>query len=167
MSSWRLDLAHFLKRDRSNSRPLEPRLSWSCVVRGNQVFRERFSATTDGLTSTKDSFPNDDFFPGMSSLYLNDMANDADANLNVNPTIAPYKIFSYLFHILLQLFVLVVFGIDVISLSWLDAICSSILLVCMIRLIPVIISCFIFYYFGLILIIENCLYIQQISTSKT
>jgi hypothetical protein len=73
------------------------------------------------------------------------MADDAGANANanlnanmnlnanVNPPAAPYAICTHLFQFLLA------FGIDVISLSMLDVIYSSILLVCMIRLIPAII----------------------------
>jgi hypothetical protein len=121
-------------------------------VRGDQVFGERFCATTDGITSTDDSFPDEDFFPDISSLYINDMADDAGANANanlnanananlnanVNPPAAPYVICAHLFQFMLQ-FLVLAFGIDVISLSVLDVICSSILLVCMIRLILIII----------------------------
>jgi hypothetical protein len=119
-------------------------------VRGDQVFGERFCATTDGITSTDDSFPDDDFFSDISALYIDDMADDAGANanvnanananlnVNVNPPAAPYAICSYLFQFLLQ-FLVLAFGVDVICLSMLDVICSSILLVCMIRLIPAII----------------------------
>jgi hypothetical protein len=72
------------------------------------------------------------------------MADDAGANANANlnananPPAAPYAIYSYLFQFLLQ-FLVLAFGVDVICLSLLDMICSSILLVCMIRLIPAII----------------------------
>jgi hypothetical protein len=119
-------------------------------VRGDQVFGERFCATTDGITSTDDSFPDEDFFPDISSLYINDIADDAGANANlnanananlnanVNPPAAPYAICTHLFQFLLQ-FLVLAFRIDVISLSVLDVICSSILLVCIIRLIPAII----------------------------
>jgi hypothetical protein len=122
-------------------------------VRGDQVFGECFCATTGGITSTDDSFPDEDFFPDISALYIDDMADvnantNANANLNANanvnlnananPPAAPYAICSYLFQFLLQ-FLVLAFGIDVICLSVLDAICSSILLVCMIRLIPAII----------------------------
>jgi hypothetical protein len=121
-------------------------------VRGDQVFRERFCATTDGITSTDDSFPDEDFFPDISGLYIDDMADDAgananananlnanaNANTNVNPPTAPYAIYTLLFQFLLQ-FLVLAFGIDVICLSLLDVICSSILLVCMIRSIPTII----------------------------
>jgi hypothetical protein len=118
------------------------------VVRGNHVFGERFCATTDGITSTDNSFPDEDFFPDISALYIDDMADNAGANananananlnVNANPPAAPYAICSYLFQFLLQ-FLILAFGIDVISLSVLDVIYSSILLVCMIRLIPAII----------------------------
>jgi hypothetical protein len=44
-------------------------------VRGDQVFGERFCATTDGITSTDDSFPDEDFFPDISGIYIDDMAD--------------------------------------------------------------------------------------------
>jgi hypothetical protein len=142
-------------------------------VRGDQVFGERFCATDDGITSTDDSFLDEDFFPDISSLYIDDMADDANANVNLNantnanlnananPPIAPYTICSYLFQFLLQ-FLVLAFGIDVICLSVLDVIYSSILLVCMISLIPAIIIMLYYWlgYFGLNLMI-NCLYFQQ------
>jgi hypothetical protein len=53
-------------------------------VRGDQVFGERFCATTDGITWTDDSFPDEDFFLDISSLYIYDMADDASANANAN-----------------------------------------------------------------------------------
>jgi hypothetical protein len=100
---------------------------------------------TDGITSTVDSFLEEDFFPDISSLYIDDLA-DANANasananmnlnanantnlnMNTNPPTAPYAICYYLFQFLLQ-FLVLVFGIDVICLSVLDVICLSILLV--------------------------------------
>jgi hypothetical protein len=78
-------------------------------VRGDQVFGERFCATTDGITSADNSFPDEDFFPDISSLYIDDMADDAvanananlnaDANLNanMNPPVVPYVICIHLF----------------------------------------------------------------------
>jgi hypothetical protein len=72
-------------------------------VRGNRVFGERFGATTDGITSTDDSFPDDDFFPDFNTLYINVTANKVDVNANantdlyMNPPTAPYVISSYLF----------------------------------------------------------------------
>jgi hypothetical protein len=78
-------------------------------VRDDQVLGERFCATSDGITSTDDSFPDEDFFPDISALYIDDMADDAGANMNANanananlnananPPAAPYAIYSYLF----------------------------------------------------------------------
>jgi hypothetical protein len=119
-------------------------------VRGAQVFGERLCATIVSIMSTDDSFPDEDFFPDISSLYIDDMADDANANailnantnanlnVNANPPATTYTICSHLFQFLLQ-FLVLAFGIDVICSSVLDVICSSILLVCMIRLIPAII----------------------------
>jgi hypothetical protein len=80
-------------------------------VWGDQVFDKRFCATTDGITWTDDSFPDEDFFSDISTLYIDDMANNAgdnananvnaNANLNVNPPAALYAICSYLFQFLL------------------------------------------------------------------
>jgi hypothetical protein len=76
-------------------------------VRGDQVFGEHFYATTDGITSTDDSFPDEEFFQYISGLYIDDMANDAGANANVNANMnlnvnanlpaAPYAICTHLF----------------------------------------------------------------------
>jgi hypothetical protein len=115
-------------------------------VRGDQVFGEHFCVTTDGITSTDNSFLDEDFFSNISNIYIDDIA-DADAgantnlnanpnanlNVNPNPPAAPYAICSYLFQFWLQ-FLVLGFGIDVICLSWLDMAGSSILLVCMIKL---------------------------------
>jgi hypothetical protein len=67
-------------------------------------------ATTNGITSTDDSFPDEDFFPDIIDLYIDSMADDAgeantnlnantntNLNMNVNPPAAPYAICSYLF----------------------------------------------------------------------
>jgi hypothetical protein len=80
-------------------------------VRSDQVFGERFCATTDGITSTDNSFPDEDFFPDISTLYIDDMADNASANANTNtnanlnananPPTAPYAICCYLFQFLL------------------------------------------------------------------
>jgi hypothetical protein len=78
-------------------------------VRGDQVFGERFCTITDGIMSTDNSFPNEDFFPDISALYIDGMADDAGANVNANTTLnananppaAPYAICSYLFQFLL------------------------------------------------------------------
>jgi hypothetical protein len=61
-------------------------------VRGDQVFREHFCTTTDAITST-----DEDFFPDISVLYIDDMADNAGANANVNPPAAPYAICTHLF----------------------------------------------------------------------
>jgi hypothetical protein len=113
-------------------------------VRGDQVFGEHFCVTTNGITSTDDSFPNEDFFSDISALYIDDMVDintnanvnlnananaNTNLNANVNPPAAPYAICSYLFQFLLQ-FLVLAFGIDVICLSVLDAIYSSIHLLC-------------------------------------
>jgi hypothetical protein len=95
---------------------------------------------------TDDSFLDEDFFPDINGLYIDDMADNAgtnanlNANLNVNVNLsaAPYAICSYLFQFLLR-FLILAFEIDMIYLSVLDVICSSILLVRMIMLISTII----------------------------
>jgi LTR polyprotein gag-polypeptide-like protein len=121
-------------------------------VRGDQVFGERVCATTDGITSTDHSFPDEDFFPDISSLYIDAMADDTGVNLNPNlnanpiPPPAPYVICSYLVQFLLQFLVLAL-GIDVICLFWLNMICSFILLVYMIRLILALIVMIYYYLF--------------------
>ena len=80
------------------------------------------------------------------------MADDTGVNLNPNlnanpiPPPAPYVICSYLVQFLLQFLVLAL-GIDVICLFWLNMICSSILLVYMIRLIPALIVMIYYYLF--------------------
>jgi hypothetical protein len=81
---------------------------------------------------------------------------DVNLNANANPPAAPYAICSYLFQFLLQ-FLVLLFRIDMICLSVLDVIYSSILLVRMISLILQLSSCFIIGYIGLNLMV-NCLY---------
>uniref|UniRef100_A0ACD5WRZ8 Uncharacterized protein n=1 Tax=Avena sativa TaxID=4498 RepID=A0ACD5WRZ8_AVESA len=62
----------------------------------DKVFGECVCATTDGITSTDYSFPDEDFFPDISSLYIDAMADDTGVNLNPNlnanpiPPPAPY-----------------------------------------------------------------------------
>jgi hypothetical protein len=56
-------------------------------VRGDQGFGERFCATTNDITSIDNSFPNEDFFPDISALYIDDMADDAGANANANTNV--------------------------------------------------------------------------------
>jgi hypothetical protein len=64
-------------------------------------------------------------------------------------------------------FLVLAFGIDVISLSVLDVICSSILLVCMIRLIPTIIIMLYYWLFWIKsygkLLIYSTIYIKRLS----
>ena len=118
-------------------------------VRGDQVFGERSRATTDGTTSSSDDeFPDPGFFPDVSNLLgnlnmgenLNAAAAAAAATAAAAASAAPYVILSLLFQILLE-FLVLVFAVDAVGLVYLDAICSSTLLVCMISLIciPVII----------------------------
>ena len=100
-------------------------------VRGNQVFGERSGATT-GITmsSSDDEFLHTDtFFPDLSNFFGNLNMGDIDAA-------AKYVILSSLFQFLLE-FLGLVFFVDVISLSCIDAICSSTLLVCAISLFAV------------------------------
>jgi hypothetical protein len=100
-------------------------------VRGDQVFGERFSVTTGITTSTDNDFPDDGFFPDINDLFGNlNMGNNIDAAAQA----APYMILSSLFQILLE-FLVLAFGVDMISISCLDTVCSSILVVCMISLI--------------------------------
>jgi hypothetical protein len=101
-------------------------------VRGDQVFGERSSATTGNTTSS-----NDDFFLDVNDLFGNlNMDDNIDANAAAAAQAAPYVTLSSLCQILLE-FLVLAFGVDVIGLSCLDMICSSILLVCMISLITV------------------------------
>jgi hypothetical protein len=39
-----------------------------------------YKTTTDGIMSTDDSFPDKNFFPDISGLYIDDMVEDAGAN---------------------------------------------------------------------------------------
>jgi hypothetical protein len=89
---------------------------------------------------------------------------NANLNVNVNPSTAPYAICFYLFQFLLQ-FLILAFEIDMIYLSVLDVICSSILLVCMIMLIPTIIIILYYWFFGLNLMVK-CLYFQHASPPR-
>ena len=41
-------------------------------------------ATTDSITDSDDSFPNDDFFPDIGNLFLDDMGDNVNANANAN-----------------------------------------------------------------------------------
>ena len=97
-------------------------------VRGDQVFGERFRATTGNTTSsTDDDFPNPDFYPDIDDLLgnLNMGDNDAAAAAAAAAPAAPYVILSLLYEIMLELFAIR---------TSLDMICSSYLLVRMISL---------------------------------
>jgi hypothetical protein len=101
-------------------------------VRGNQVFGERLRATTDNTTSS-----DDDFFPEFGNLNLGDNQDTTAANIAATAAAAAnagrYTFLSSSFQILLE-FLVLLFGVDAIGLSCLDAICSSNLLICMISL---------------------------------
>ena len=77
--------------------------------RGDQVFGERTRATT-GF----EFFPNDDFFPDIGSLFIDDMGDNSNANALA--AAAPYDYLFFLFTILLQ-FLLVVVVLDSFYLS--------------------------------------------------
>ena len=77
--------------------------------RGDQVFGERTRATT-GI----EFFPNDDFFPDIGSLFIDDMGDNSNANASA--AAAPYDYLIFLFMILLQ-FLLVVVALDSLYLS--------------------------------------------------
>ena len=90
--------------------------------RGDQVFGERTRATAGS-----DDFANDDFFPNLGNLILDDMGDNVNAG-GAAPA-APYVILSFLFEIVVE-FMFLVYALDVI--------CSSAMLVRMICLISVI-----------------------------
>ena len=77
--------------------------------RGDQVFGECTRATT-GI----EFFPNDDFFPDIGSLFIDDMGDNINANASA--AAALYAFLIFLFHTLLE-FLLVVVALDSICLS--------------------------------------------------
>ena len=79
------------------------------------------------MTTGSDNFANDDFFPDLGNLILDDMGDNVNAG-GATPT-APYVILSFLFEIVVELMFLV---------CALDVICSSTMLVRMISLISAI-----------------------------
>ena len=87
--------------------------------RGDQVFGERTRAT-----ASSDDFADDDFFPDLGNLILDDMGNNVNAG-GAAPA-APYVILSFLFEIVIEFMFLV---------CALDVICSSTMLLRMISLI--------------------------------
>ena len=54
-------------------------------------------ATTDSITDSDDSFPNDDFFPDIGNLFLDDMGDNvntnANADVNTNAGTLMYDVF--------------------------------------------------------------------------
>ena len=92
--------------------------------RGDQVFGERNRATADD-----DYFPNDDFFPDLGNLFIDDGMGDNIINATAAAA-APYVYLSALYEIFLQ-FISLVFAVD--------RFCSIVLLdVCMISLFVII-----------------------------
>lgn len=77
------------------------------------------------MTAGSDDFANDDFFPELGNLILDDMGDNVNAG-GAAPA-APYVILSFLFEIVVEFMFLV---------CTLDVICSSAMLVCMISSIP-------------------------------
>ena len=63
--------------------------------RGDQVFGERTRATAGS-----DDFANDDFFPDLGNLFLNDMGDNLNAN-GAAP-VAQYVFLSFLFKIVVE-----------------------------------------------------------------
>src|SRR5438105_15480411 len=68
--------------------------------RGDQVFGERPHATTglsDDTTAAEDFFPNDDYFPDVNNLFINDMAapeNNVGNSIGSSSSApAPYVLF--------------------------------------------------------------------------
>ena len=78
-------------------------------------------------TPSSDDFTDDDFFPDLGNLFLNDMGDNLNAN-GAAP-VAPYVFLSFLFEIVVEFMFLV---------CVLDSICSSTMLVHMISFISVI-----------------------------
>ena len=74
--------------------------------RGDQVFGERNRATADG-----DHFPNDDFFPDLGNLFLNDMGDNVNANSSGSAPAVQYVFLSVLYEMFLQ-FVCLAVAID-------------------------------------------------------
>ena len=96
-------------------------------------------------TAGSDDFTDDDFFPDLGNLFLNDMGDNLNAN-GVAP-VASYVFLSFLFEIMVEFMFLVYV---------LDSICSATMLVRMISLISVlaIMICFV------VNLVVTCSYIQ-------
>jgi hypothetical protein len=72
---------------------------------GDKVFGERFCATTDFITDVDEFFPDDDFFPDISSLY--DDIGDNTGNANGSSSTVPYVLLILLVEIMMQFLALV------------------------------------------------------------
>ena len=72
--------------------------------RGDQVFGEHTRATT-GI----EFFPNDDFFPDIGSLFINDMCDNVNSNASAAATL--YELLIFLLEIFLE-FLLIVVSLD-------------------------------------------------------
>ena len=116
--------------------------------RGDQVFGKRTRATAGS-----DDFANDDFFPDLGNLILDDMGDNVNAD-GASPA-APYVILSFLFEIVVEFMFLV---------CALDLICSSAMLVRMISLISAI-AIMIYFLFIRIKSHSNLLIFQQLGTT--
>ena len=77
--------------------------------RGDQVFGERTRATTG-----TEFFPNDDFFPDIGSLFINDMGDNVNATASAAATL--YDLLIFLLEIFLE-FLLTVVSLDLFGLS--------------------------------------------------
>src|SRR5438132_13583546 len=75
--------------------------------RGDQVFGERSHATTgfsDDTTAVEDFFPNNDFFPDINNLFIDDMVapdNTGNASGSSSFAPAPYMLLYLLLEIIL------------------------------------------------------------------
>jgi hypothetical protein len=69
-----------------DSRPLECCLLWSCTRQRQWGFSGALWATTIFIliTDTDDIFPNEDFFPDISNLYVNIGDNSGIPNIKAN-----------------------------------------------------------------------------------
>jgi hypothetical protein len=95
----------------------------------DQVFGERLHVTTANATSSDNEFPNDDLFPDVDDLFgdLSMGDNTDDDAPAAAAQVAPYVTLFSRCWILLE-FLVLVFGVDTICLSFLDAIYLSTLL---------------------------------------
>ena len=90
--------------------------------RGDQVFGE-----SNRSTAGDDYFPNDDFFPDIGNLFIDDNMTDTGNNTAATTAAATYASLSHLYEILLQ-FICLVFAVD-----WIFF--TTVLDICMLALI--------------------------------